>query len=427
MDRRGTSELSPHPTPAVDPDRIRELRIREDDLFAERTRASRDLFQRAAHSLAGGVTSSFHGSDPWPLYVARGEGARVWDVDGNEYLDFHNGFSAMVQGHAHPAIVAAVREQVAEGTHFGATTELTVAVAEELTRRFGLEQWRFTNSGTESNMAAIRLARAATGRLAVVRMERSYHGHAEIEPAAEVPFNDAEALERRIDEIRPACVLMEGAMTSGGLAPPEPGYLEAVRELTSRHGVLLVFDEVKTGLTIAAGGAVERFGVTPDLVTLAKSLGGGLPSGAIGMTCELSELIADGRVRQLGTYNGNPLSMAAASASLREVLTPAAYDELERLGDRMVAGCEEALAASGLEASCVGVGSKGAVDWGGDRELGRLIWLWLTNRGVYTTAGRQQEWNVSVAHDEHTVDRYVDVFGGLLAELTPRSSGSARA
>jgi len=427
MDRRGTSELSPGPPSTVDPDRVRELRMREDALFAERTRASRELFERAAHSLAGGVTSSFHASDPWPLYVARGEGARVWDVDGNEYLDFHNGFSAMVQGHAHPAIVAAVEEQVAEGTHFGATTELTVAVAEDLAGRFGLERWRFTNSGTESNMAAIRLARAATGRLAVVRMEGSYHGHAEIEPAAEIPFNDAGALERRIEETRPACVLMEGAMTSGGLRPPEPGYLEAVRQLTSRHGVLLVFDEVKTGLTIAAGGAVERFGVTPDLVTLAKSLGGGLPSGAIGMTSELSELIADGRVRQLGTYNGNPLSMAAASASLRQVLTPAAYDELERLGDRMVAGCEDALAASGLEASCVGVGSKGAVDWGGDHELGRLIWLWLANRGVYTTAGRQQEWNVSVAHDEQTVDRYVDVLGGLLAELTPRSSGSAHA
>ena len=427
MDRRGTSELSPGPPSTVDPDRVRELRMREDALFAERTRASREVFERAAHSLAGGVTSSFHASDPWPLYVARGEGARVWDVDGNEYLDFHNGFSAMVQGHAHPAIVAAVEEQVAEGTHFGATTELTVAVAEDLAGRFGLERWRFTNSGTESNMAAIRLARAATGRLAVVRMEGSYHGHAEIEPAAEIPFNDAGALERRIEETRPACVLMEGAMTSGGLTPPEPGYLEAVRQLTSRHGVLLVFDEVKTGLTIAAGGAVERFGVTPDLVTLAKSLGGGLPSGAIGMTSELSELIADGRVRQLGTYNGNPLSMAAASASLRQVLTPAAYDELERLGDRMVAGCEDALAASGLEASCVGVGSKGAVDWGGDHELGRLIWLWLANRGVYTTAGRQQEWNVSVAHDEQTVDRYVDVLGGLLAELTPRSSGSAHA
>ena len=427
MDRRGTSELSTRPPSAVDLDRVRELRSREDDLFAERTRASRDLFARAAHSLAGGVTSSFHGSDPWALYIDRGEGARLWDADGNEYLDFHNGFSAMVQGHAHPAIVAAVQEQVTKGTHFGATTELTVAVAEELSSRFGLDQWRFTNSGTESNMAAIRLARAATGRLEVLRMERSYHGHAEIEPAAEVPFNDAAALERRIREVRPACVLMEGAMTSGGLTPPEPGYLEAVRELTSRHGVPLVFDEVKTGLTIAAGGAVERFGVTPDLVTLAKSLGGGVPSGAIGMTPELAELIAAGRVRQLGTYNGNPLSMAAADASLHQVLTPAAYDELERLGGRMVAGCEEVVAANGLDAPCVGVGSKGAVDWDGDLELGELIWLWLANRGVYTTAGRQQEWNVSVAHDERTVDRYVDVFGRLAAELTPRSSGSARA
>jgi glutamate-1-semialdehyde 2,1-aminomutase len=145
------------------------------------------------------------------------------------------------------------------------------------------------------------------------------------------------------------------------------------------------------------------------------------------MTAEPAELIADGRVRQLGTYNGNPLSMAAASASLRQVLTPAAYDELERLGDRMLAGCEEAIGESGLEASCVGVGSKGAVDWGGDLGLGRVIWLWLANRGVYTTAGRQQEWNVTVAHDERTVDRYVDVAAGLLAELTPRSSGSARA
>jgi glutamate-1-semialdehyde 2,1-aminomutase len=427
MDRHGAGELSARPTATVDADRVRELRTHEEELFAERTTASRELFERAAHSLAGGVTSSFHGTDPWALYIAHGEGAHVWDVDGNEYLDFHNGFSAMVQGHAHPAIVAAVQEQVTRGTHFGATTELTVAVAEELARRFGLAQWRFTNSGTESNMAAIRLARAASGRLAVIRMERSYHGHAEIEPAAEVLFNDAEALDRAIEEVRPACVLMEGAMTSGGLTPPEPGYLEAVRELTRRHGVLLVFDEVKTGLTIAAGGAVERFGVTPDIVTLAKSLGGGLPSGAIGMTHELAELIADGRVRQLGTYNGNPLSMAAASASLRQVLTPAAYDELERLGDRMVTGCDELIAAAALEASCVGVGSKGAVDWGGDLELGRLIWLWLANRGVYTTAGRQQEWNVSVAHDEDTVDRYLDLIGALAAELTPRSSGSARA
>jgi glutamate-1-semialdehyde 2,1-aminomutase len=416
----------------MDRERIRELTEREGERFAARTRASQAMFGRASGALAAGVASSFHSHRPWPLYLDRGEGASVWDVDGNEYADFHNGFSAMVQGHAHPAIAAAVRERVGLGTHFGATTEAAVAVAEELTRRFGLERWRFTNSGTEANMAAIRLARAFTGREDVVRMAGAYHGHAEITSAHDVPFNDAEALDREIARLTaagrtPACVLMEAAMTSGGLTPPEPGYLEAVRELTGQHGVLLVFDEVKTGLTIAAGGAVERFGVTPDLLTLAKSLGGGLPSGAVGMAPEPAALIADGRVRQVGTYNGNPLSMAAAAASLHEVLTPAAYDELERLGDRMVAACEHVIEAGGLEARCVGVGSKGAVGWGGDRELGELIWLWLANRGVYTTPGRVQEWNATVAHDDATVDRYLDAFGGLVAELSPRLSGSARA
>ena len=409
------------------------LRAREAERFEERTRASKELFERARHTLAGGISSSFHGHDPWPVYAARGEGARVWDVDGNEYVDFHNGFSAMVQGHAHPAIRAAVSRRHELGTHFGATTEEAVAVAEELARRFGLPRWRFTNSGTESNMAAIRLARTLTGRRDVVKMAGTYHGHADIEPLHEVDWGDAPALERRIAELdaegrRPACVIMEGAVTSGGLTPPEPGYLAAVRELTRRHGVLLILDEVKTGLTIAAGGAVERLGAEADLVTLAKTLGGGLPAGAIGMTAELAALVEDGRLPLLGTFNGNPLGMAAAHASLHEVLTPAAYEELERLGGRMVAGCEELIEANGLDATVIGLGCKGCVRWrGGGRELDRLIWIWLMNRGVFTTPGRVQEWNVTVAHDDATVDRYLEAFGGLLAELSPRLSGSARA
>jgi glutamate-1-semialdehyde 2,1-aminomutase len=416
----------------MDRQRIGELSEREAERFAERTRASQAMFRRASRTLVGGVASSFHGREPWPVYIERGEGERVWDVDGNEYVDFHNGFSAMVQGHAHPALAAAVRQRVGLGTHFGATTEQAVAVAEELTRRFGLERWRFTNSGTESNMAALRLARAFTGREDVVTMAGAYHGHAQIAHAHTVEWGDAPALERLIERLagegrKPACVITEAAMTSRGLVLPEPGYLEELRELTRRHELLLIYDEVKTGLTIAAGGAVERFGVEPDLLTLAKSLGGGLPSGAIGMSPELAALIEDGRVAQQGTYNGNPLSMAAASASLRQVLTPAAYDELERLGARMVTGCEALIAASGVEASCIGLGSKGCVRWGGDAELSQLIWLWLMNRGVYTTPRREQEWNVSVAHDERAVDRYLDAFGGLVAELSPRLSGSARA
>ena len=405
---------------------IGDLYEQERERFVLRTRASKDLSKRALGALAGGVTSSFHQSDPWPVYIDRGEGARIWDVDGNEYLDFHNGFSAMVQGHAHPAIVTAVRERALLGTHFGATTEHAVMVAEELTRRFGLPYWRFTNSGTESNMAAIKLARAATGREPLIKMAGSYHGHADI-AAREVPFNDIAALELAVEETKPAAVQMEGAMTSAGLTLPEPGYLEAVRELTRRHGVALIFDEVKTGLTIAAGGAVERLGGDPDIVTLAKSLTGGLPAGAVGMAAEFEQLLANGEVRLMGTYNGNPLSMAAAGASLEQVLTPAAYDELERLGARMAEGVDAAIETAGTPATVVSIGSKGCMRRAPDPELSHLIWMWLMNRGVYTTAGRGQEWNLSVAHDESAVDRYVDALGAVLAELTPRLSGSARA
>jgi glutamate-1-semialdehyde 2,1-aminomutase len=410
-----------------------DLSGRELERFEERTRASKDLFERARRTLASGISSSFHGRDPYPVYIARGEGARVWDVDGNEYVDFHNGFSAMVQGHAHPAIRAAVSRRHELGTHFGATTEEAVAVAEELARRFGLPRWRFTNSGTESNMAAIRLARTLTGREDVVKMEGVYHGHADIRPAHEVPWGDAAGLERKIGALdaegsKPACVLLEGAVTSGGLTLPEPGYLGDVRELTRRHGVLLVLDEVKTGLTIAAGGAVERLGAEADLVTLAKTLGGGLPAGAVGMTAELAELVETERVRLLGTFNGNPLSMAAAHASLHEVLTPPAYEELERLGGRMATGCEELLEAHGTGARVVSLGCKGCARWPGeDPARDRLTWMWLMNRGVFTTPGRVQEWNVTVAHDDATVDRYLEAFDGLLAELSPRLSGSARA
>jgi glutamate-1-semialdehyde 2,1-aminomutase len=319
-----------------------------------------------------------------------------------------------------------VTRRHALGTHFGATTEDAVAVSEELARRFGLERWCFTNSGTESTLLAVRIARAFTGRRAVVRMEGSYHGHAELEHELEVAFNDAAALERAVGETAPACVLMEAAMTSVGLVLPEPGYLAAVRELTRASGVVLIFDEVKTGLTIAPGGAVERFGVQPDMVTLAKSLGGGLPSGAVGMTPELGVPVEDGRVRHRGTYNGNPLSMAAARASLTEVLTPAAYDEFERLGARMAAGCQEVVREHGLAASVVGLGHKGCVH-GHDPELAGLVWLWLMNRGLFVTPGRGQEWNVTVAHGDAAVDGYVGAFAGLAAELSPRLSGSARA
>jgi glutamate-1-semialdehyde 2,1-aminomutase len=452
----------------IDRERIHKLTEREERTLNERTPKSRALYERARNSLVGGVASSYQVREPWPIYLERGEGARVWDVDGNELLDFHNGFGSMTQGHAHPAISRAVEKRVRAGTHFAAPTEDAVTVAEELQRRWGLPKWRYTNSGTEATMDAVRIARGLTGRDTIVKIFGSYHGHndalmvstggadvsgippdelpsigygaglpqAVVELTVAVPFNDVDAMERRIERLEsegraPACVIMEAAMMNLGIIPPEPGYLEAVRELTTRRGIVLIFDEVKTGFTIAAGGATERFGVQPDLVTLAKSLGGGLPSGAIGGTNEAMRVVEDGSVYQVGTFNGNPLSMAAARANLEEVLTPAAYEHLDRLNERILGGCTRVIEEHSLPGYAIGIAAKGCVTFASERivdyasfsanqdaELTDLAWLYSMNRGIFMTPGREEEWTLTVAHDDAAVDRYVTVFAELADELT---------
>jgi len=216
-----------------------------------------------------------------------------------------------------------------------------------------------------------------------------------------------------------------------GIIPPEPGYLEAVRELTKRRGIVLIFDEVKTGLTIAAGGAVERFGVEPDMVTMAKTLGAGLPSGAIGATEEVMSVVEDGSVYQVGTYNGNPLSMAAARASLERVLKPAAYGHLDALNERIVSGCQGVIERHRLPGYAVGIGSKGCVTFSPtpivdyetfkenqDIAVTELAWLWNMNRGIYMTPGREEEWTLSVAHTDEAVDAYVAAFEEMAGALT---------
>src|SRR3954452_13902099 len=270
----------------LDRGRIAELTERETAQLNERTPRSGEMFRRADAVLAGGVASSYQLREPWPIYLERGDGPRVWDVDGNEALDFHNGFGSMVQGHAHPAIGRAVQARHAQGTHFAAPTEDAIVVGEELARRWGLPTWRYTNSGSESTMDAIRIARAYTGRDTVMKIFGSYHGHhdtvmvsigveydkigdrenlaslpygagipdAVAQLTVPVPFNDAGAMERRIARLdaegrKPACVIMEAAMMNLGVVLPEPGYLDAVRDVTRRHGIVLIFDEVKTGLT----------------------------------------------------------------------------------------------------------------------------------------------------------------------------------
>jgi len=452
----------------LDRKRIRKLTERETRTLNERTGKSQAMYDRARRSLAGGVASSYQLRDPWPIYVERGEGPWVWDVDGNKMLDFHNGFGSMTQGHAHPVIVRAVEERVRLGTHFASPTEDAIAVAEELQRRWALPKWRYTNSGTEATMDAIRVARGLTGRDTIVKIFGSYHGHhdavmvstgsvdvegvapdelpsvgygaglpqAIVDMTVAVPFNDVDAMESRIDRLEsegrpPACVIMEAAMMNLGIIPPEPGYLEAVRELTKRRGIVLIFDEVKTGFAIAAGGATERFGVQPDMVALAKSLGGGLPCGAIGGTDEAMQPIVDERVYQVGTYNGNPLSMAAARANLHEILTAEAYDHFDRLNERILAGCSRVIEEHGLPGYAIGIAAKGCVTFATeqivdyatfkahqDAELNDLAWLYSMNRGIFMTPGREEEWTLSVAHDEAAVDRYIAVFAELASELT---------
>jgi glutamate-1-semialdehyde 2,1-aminomutase len=455
-------------TVQVDRERVRSLIDREAARLDERTQGSAAMYQRARKSLSGGVASSYQARDPFPIYLTTGAGPIVNDVDGNRMWDFHNGFGSMVQGHAHPAIVKAVSERVAEGTHFAATTEDGILVAEELQRRFGLERWRFLNSGSEATMDAIRIARAFTGRDEIVKIFGSYHGHHDavmvsigveydkigdrenyaslsygagipqdiVELTVAVPFNDAGAMERRIERMeaedrKPACVIMEAAMMNLGVVLPEDGYLEEVREITRRHGILLIFDEVKTGLAIAAGGATERFGVKPDMVTLAKTLGGGLPSAAIGGTEEVMALVEDGTVYQVGTYNGNPLCMAAARASLLEILTPDAYTHMDGLNDRIVAGCQEVIERYGLPGYAVGIGAKGCVTFSPtkvvdyetfkanqDVDVTELAWLFNMNRGIFMTPGREEEWTLSVTHSDEAIDAYIAVFDEMAAELT---------
>jgi len=453
---------------ALDRARIAELTAREATRLDERTRASGRLYERARQTLSAGVASSYQMRDPWPIYLERGDGAYVWDVDGNRMVDFHNGFGSMVQGHAHPAISKAVRDRLDLGSHFAAPTEDAIVVAEELKRRFGLPRWRYVNSGSEATMDAIRIARARTGRETIVKIFGSYHGHHDYvmvsigvpydkigdrenlasmpygagipqsvaDMTIAVPFNDAAAMERRIERLvaegrAPACVIMEAAMMNLGIVLPEPGYLEAVREITRRHGIVLIFDEVKTGLCIAAGGATERFGVTPDMVTLAKALGGGLPVGAIGGSEEVFEVVEDGSVFQVGTYNGNPLGVAAARASLFDVLTPEAYAHLDTLNDHIVTHCQAVVDSYNLPGYAVGVASKGCVTFAPvkvvdyetfkehqDGELADLAWLYNLNRGVFMTPGREEEWTLSVRHTLADCDRFVAAFEELASDLT---------
>jgi glutamate-1-semialdehyde 2,1-aminomutase len=430
-----------------------ELIAAEERRLLARVPRSVALHERSSRSIPGGVPSSWASSRPVPIWVSHGEGGRLWDADGHEYVDFHGGYGVNVVGHAHPAVVRAVRDRVGRGTHFAQPTEDAIFVAEALAARFGLPQWRFCNSGSEATMDAVHLMRAVTGRDLIVKVEGSYNGHhdsvlvamfrseADLGPEEEpwrtpspgvpvaiaecvriVPFNDADALERLFvaHPGRIAGMLLEPMMMNAGIIPPAPGYLAAIREITRRHGALLAFDEVKTGLVVHAGGATRLWGVTPDLVCIAKALGGGVPCGAIGGTVEVMGAIADGRYSQVGTFNGNPLTMAAARAVLGDVLVPGAYERAEALGARIVDGSVAALAVAGQPAYGYHAGFKASVVYHGERAtnyreflrintaVSHLHFLVQFNGGVFLPPwGKSESITMSVAHGTADADRYV--------------------
>jgi glutamate-1-semialdehyde 2,1-aminomutase len=457
---------APHPSPevATSPElvaRAKSITERELRTYAARTVGSQAATDRARRVLPLGVPSSFQAYDPHPIVVRHASGSRMTDVDGNEYVDYDMGFGALFAGHMNPIVAAAVREQLDDGTLYVTPCELNAEVAELLRDRYGLPMWRFTNSGTEATMDAVRVARGATGRDKIVKVEGGYHGHHDelmisMKPSLEkagpadaprsvpatdgiasgvvadtivVPYNDPAALERVLAGGEVACFIVEPVMENIGICLPDPGYLEAVRQLTTAHGSLLIFDEVKTGITAGYGGATGHFGIEPDLVTLAKSIGGGFPVGAFGGRQGYMDLITAGKVLHLGTYNGNPLVMAAARATLAEACSRDETDAAIERNGRLVAACQKIVDDAGLPAHTVQFGAKGCVTWSTrpvrnyrdykatDFDLAFAQWIHGINRGVLLPPGLDEQWLISVVHTEDDTTRYADVFGEFAAEL----------
>src|SRR5260370_27930550 len=358
-------------------------------LVSAATVRSAELFGRAQDLLPGGVDSpvrAFRGVGGTPLFIARGKGATIWDVDGNRYVDYLASWGPLIAGHAHPGVVAAINEAAANGTSFGPPTDAELELAELVKHAFpSIDLVRFVSSGTEATMSALRLAPAPTGRDMLIKFDGGYHGHADgllvqagsgpltlgqpdspgvpqesARQTLSIPYNDLAAV-RDAFQAHPekiAAVIVEPVAGNMGGSPPEPGLLEHLRTLTRDHGALLIFDEVITGFRIALGGAQERFRVTPDLTCLGKIVGGGLPVGAYGGRRDLMEQVSPlGPVYQAGTLSGNPLAMAAGAGTLRLLAEPGVYSHLETLSAQLADGLSGAARAAEVPYTTNRVGS----------------------------------------------------------------------
>jgi glutamate-1-semialdehyde 2,1-aminomutase len=409
---------------------------------------SESLFEAAQRVIPGGVNSpvrAFRGVGGTPFFVAKAEGARITDEDGRAYLDFLGSWGPLILGHAAPAVVAVLTETARKGTSYGAPTAQEVEMAERITRAVpSMEMVRLVSSGSEAAMSAIRLARGATGRDLIIKFDGCYHGHADSllvkagsggatfgipdsagVPAAlaaltlALPFNDLDAVRRAFETRKGevAAVLVEPVAGNMGVVPPAPGFLAGLRDLCTRHGALLVFDEVITGFRVAHGGAQALYGVRADLTCLGKIIGGGLPVGAYGGSRELMGNVAPlGPVYQAGTLSGNPLAVAAGLATLRALEDTAVYERLERLGARFARGIVEAAAAAGIPVTVNRVGSmlttfftEGAVtDYASAKraDTARYAQFFhgMLDRGVFLAPSQFEAAFVSLAHTEQDLD-----------------------
>lgn len=432
--------------------------------YRDRTPTSRQRHEAFEEHLPGGVASSTRNWDPYPFVVDRADGVVLHDVDGNRYLDFDMNNGAGICGHTHPDVTAALHDQVDAGTLYTMPHDLLGEAAELLKDRWpAIDRLRFTNSGTESTMHAIRAARAYSGRDTVVKIEGAYHGaHDAVmhnvspdtgkmghpdRPAVVAesdgipgstskdvlvaPFNDLEAMRDLFRDYRNeiGVLVVEPILLNKAVTPPREEYLQGLRELCDEYGVVLLFDEVKTGVKVAPGGAAEYYGVEPDLVALAKSIGGETPVGAFGGTAAIMNAIAEDAVQHFGTYNGNPLALRALVVTLRDVLTTDAYDHLADLGDRLATGYERIMDEAGVTGRVEHVNSQGMVMFtdrpirnyrdflaGVDEDLHRRFWFGMLNRGVVPHPhGARQQWTLSVQHTTDHVDRALETF----AEIAP--------
>jgi glutamate-1-semialdehyde 2,1-aminomutase len=433
--------------------------------YCDRTPTSRELYRETKEHVPAGVASTFRAWDPHPLFIDEAVGAYLHDVDGNTYLDFDMNNGAGMSGHAHPAVTEAVSDQLDRGTLFTHPHTLLAEAAKELKKRWeGVDKVRFTNSGTDSTMHAIRIARAYTGKDKLLKIEGSYHGchdyalmnkaapirlsghpkrparvvesdgvPAKVAETVEVaPWNDLEAVEGVMRENRNeiGALIVEPIVMNVGVTQPRGDFLQGLRDLCDEYGSALIFDEVKTGVKVAPGGAAELYGVQPDLVAMAKSIGGNLPVGAIGGKAAVMDCLEDGTAH-FGTYNGNPLVLRALITQLRDVLTDDAYDHVNRLGERMVRGYEDVMEDEGIVGHVEHVNSQGSILFT-DKRIENYrdfvehvdygfhdnFWYSMLNQGVMPhPKSADQQWTISVQHTEEHIDETIEAFKNVAPRL----------